>query len=228
MKLSLIEQLATARAAKAPVVVITRVDGGGQRLLNVDAEPDDPLADTALEAIRTDRCLSVTEDGVEYFLQPFNPPVRLFVVGAVHVAQALVPMAQLAGYDVAVIDPRGAFATAERFPGVNLVCRWPGEALASLEPDRRSAVVTLTHDPKIDDPALKAALATEAFYVGALGSRRTHARRLERLAADGLTKAQLAHIHAPVGLDIGGRSPGEIAVSIVAEMTQTLRRGRAE
>ncbi|MBA1149490.1 XdhC family protein [Ectothiorhodospiraceae bacterium WFHF3C12] len=228
MKLSVVEQLRAAREAKAPVVLVTRIDDGSQRLLDVDRQPDDPLADSALEAVRTDRSLGISENGAEYFLQPFNPPVRLFVVGAVHIAQALVPMAQLAGYEVTVIDPRRAFASEDRFPGVNLVCQWPGEALAALEPDRRSAVVTLSHDPKIDDPALKTALATEAFYVGSLGSRRTHSGRLERLAAEGLTKAQLAHIHAPIGLDIGGRSPGEIAVSIVAEMTQTLRRGKAE
>lgn len=224
MKLSVVEPLRAAREAKVPVVLITRIGDGSQRLLDVDRQPDDALADSALEAVRTDHSLSITEDGAEYPLQPFNRRVRLFVVGAVHIAEALVPMAQLAGYDATVIDPRRALASEDRFPGVNLVYQRPNGTLAALAPDPSSAVMTLSHDPKIDHPALKTALSTEAFYVGSLGSRRTHSGRLERMAGEELTKAQLAHIYAPIDLDIGGRSPGEIAVNIVAGMTKTPKR----
>jgi len=145
-------------------------------------------------------------------------------VGAVHAAQSLVPLARLAGYDVTVIDPRTAFATSERFPGVTLRHDWPDKALSALRPDHRTAVVTLTHDPKIDDPALRAALISNAFYIGALGSRRTHAKRVERLTEAGFDAATLARIHAPVGLAIGALTPGEIAISIIAEITAVLRR----
>jgi len=151
--------------------------------------------------------------------------LRLAVVGAVHIAQPLVAMAHLAGYDVTVIDPRDAFASEARFPGRTLVHDWPDEALAALGVDARTAVVTLTHDPKLDDPALVAALRSEAFYVGALGSTRTHAKRVERLGAAGLGEAEVSRLHAPVGLDIGAKSPAEIAVSILAEITLRLRRG---
>jgi xanthine dehydrogenase accessory factor len=157
------------------------------------------------------------------FILPLNPPLRLVVVGAVHIAQALVPMAQLAGYAVTVVDPREGFARADRLPGVALCHEWPDEALAALVPDARTAVVTLTHDPKLDDPALQVALRSPAFYVGSLGSKKTHARRLERLAALGLDEATLARIHGPVGLGIGARAPAEIAISILAQMTEVLR-----
>jgi xanthine dehydrogenase accessory factor len=151
--------------------------------------------------------------------------LRLFVVGAVHIAQALVPMARIAGHVVTVIDPRPAFGSAARFPDVALVEDWPDEALAALDLDARSAVVTLTHDPKLDDPAIMAALGSDIYYLGCLGSGRTHAKRVARLEAAGYSADQIARIHAPVGLDIGARGPGEIAVSVLAEMTQRLRRG---
>ena len=152
-----------------------------------------------------------------------SPPLRLFVVGAVHIAQALAPMASLLGYAVTVIDPRRAFVTAERFPDVTVVTEWPDEALVAAELDARSAVVTLTHDPKLDDPALHVALASPAFYIGSLGSRRTHARRIDRLTEAGFTPETLARIHAPVGLDIGAVTAGEIAASIAAELTASFR-----
>ena len=157
------------------------------------------------------------------FLQVFNPPLRLMVIGAVHIAQALAPMASLAGYHVTVVDPRRAFATDSRFPDVAMTQDWPDEAMTALAPDRRTAVVALTHDPKLDDPGLDVALRSEAFYIAALGSRRTHAGRLERLAELGHDAATLARIHGPAGLDIGAVSPAEIAVSVMAEMTRALR-----
>ena len=149
----------------------------------------------------------------------------LVVVGAVHIAQALLPMARACGYDPMLIDPRGAFGSAERFPGETILEDWPDEALAALAPDARMAVVTLTHDPTLDDPALRIALRSPAFYVGCLGSTRTHAKRLERLRAEGFTEAELARIHAPVGLDIGAKSPAEIALSVMAQVTRVLRKG---
>ncbi len=162
------------------------------------------------------------------FIQVFNPPPRLFIVGAVHIAQPLAPMAAVAGYAVTVIDPRQAFATPERMPGCHhRLIDWPDAAPSALAPDRRTAVVALTHDPKIDDPALLHALSKDCFYIGALGSRKTHGARLERLKANGMSDAQLARIHAPIGLDIGAVSPAEIAVSILAEIVGTLRLEKA-
>ena len=158
-------------------------------------------------------------------IEAFPPPRRCFVIGAVHIAQPLVPMLVAADYKPIVIDPRGAWATEARFPGVELSTEWPDEAFERLKPDRASAVVTLTHDPKIDDPGLIAALRSDCFYIGALGSRRTHAKRLERLAAEGFGENELSRIHGPIGLNIGAVSQAEIAVSIIGEMTQVLRRG---
>jgi xanthine dehydrogenase accessory factor len=155
----------------------------------------------------------------------FSPPRRCFVVGAVHIAQPLVQMLTLADYAAIVVDPRESFATAARFPGVELTTEWPDEALERLQPDHRSAVVTLTHDPKLDDPALAVALRSEAFYIGALGSRRTHAKRCARLAELGFGEAEMARIHGPIGLSIGAVSPAEIAVSILGQMTEVMRRG---
>src|SRR5690625_2283358 len=160
----------------------------------------------------------------KHFLQVFLPPLRLAIVGAVHISQALVPMAANAGDEVTVIGPRQAWATEARFPRVNLITEWPDDALEAFQPDARTAVVTLTHDPKLDDPALLSALRSSAFYIGALGSTRTHAKRLARLRAEGLDEATLERIHGPAGLAIGARSPAEIAVSVMAEMTGVLRR----
>ena len=182
--------------------------------------PEGPLAETIADALVSDR--SAIADG--RFVHIHNPPLRLIVVGAVHIAQPLVPMARLAGYDVTLIEPRETFAAAHRFPGEEIVTDWPDEAIARLAPDARTAIVTLSHDPKFDDPALITALGSDAFYVGALGSKRTHGKRLARLRAAGLDERALARIHAPVGLDIGARSPAEIALSIMAEMTERLRR----
>jgi len=218
-------RLAGARAAKRPVALLTRLPDGAQAL-----HPDDALApalaEAAEDALRLDAARNVTIEGETWFIAPENPPLRLIVVGAVHIAQALVPMAAMLGYAVTVVDPRRAFATEERLGSqVAISADWPDEAIASLSPDSRTAVVTLTHDPKLDDPALEVALRSGAFYIGCLGSRRTHAKRLARLVEAGCTGEELARIHAPVGLDIGAVTAAEIAVSIIAEIVAA-RRGR--
>lgn len=227
MKRALLDDLLDARRRKAPVALVTEVESGRQFLMEGertkgDLEARDVLKAAAAERLQQDRS-GLLEDG-RHFVQVFLPPLRLAIVGAVHISQALVPMARLAGYAVTVIDPRRAWATEERFPDVEMVTEWPDDALDSFQPDERSAVVTLTHDPKLDDPALIKALASSAFYIGALGSTRTHARRLDRLRAEGLDEAAFARIHGPAGLAIGARSPAEIAVSVLAEMTAALRR----
>ena len=223
MKAATLARLRDAIAGKRPVVLATRLADGEQRLWPEDALPQ-PLAAAAAEAAISDKAATLEADGETWFLHPHCPPLRLLVVGAVHIAQALAPMAQMVGFAVTVIDPRRAFATAERFPGVTLRDDWPDEAMAALGPESRTAVVTLTHDPKLDDPALDAALRSEAFYIGALGSPRTHAKRVARLREAGHDEAAIARIHAPVGLDIGAVTAPEIAASILAELI-AVRRG---
>src|SRR5690606_4283756 len=159
------------------------------------------------------------------FIAIFNPPLRMLVVGAVHIAQALLPMARLAGYDPVLIDPREAFGSAGRFPGETILHDWPDEALQAQGLDARTAVATLPHDSKLDDPAIIAALGSDVFCLGCLGSTRTHANRLDRLREAGVSEAALTRIHAPVGLDIGAKTPAEIAVSVLAQVTQALRKG---
>ena len=207
LKPEALAEVAARRAAAAPVALVTR-DGGVA-----------VVTDGLEERLRQER--SGWEG--EAFVTLFAPPLRLAVVGGVHIAQALVPMARIAGYAVTVIDPREAFASDARFPGTTLVHDWPDEAMAAFAPDARSAVVLLTHDPKLDDPALRVALASRAFYLGALGSTRTHAKRVARLRAAGMDAALLDRLDAPVGLDIGARTPAEIAVSILGAMTKALR-----
>ena len=220
-----LEVLQAARAARRPVALLTRLPDGAQRLHPDETLPA-ALAEAAVAALRDDRASPVTVDGETWFVQPQTPPPRLIVVGAVHVAQALVPMAAAVGLAVTVVDPRRAFATEERFAGeVTLVDEWPDEALMALRPDSRTAIVTLTHDPKLDDPALDVALKSEAFYIGALGSRRTHAKRVERLAESGHGTEAIARIRAPVGLDIGAVTAPEIALSIIAQVVAA-RRGK--
>jgi xanthine dehydrogenase accessory factor len=227
VKAALFEQLRADRLAKRPVVLMTRLPEGEQRLLDPHGAVPEGVTPTLFDAARLaaarDEASTVEEDGGTIFLQPFNPPLRLIIVGAVHIAQALARMGALAGFAAVVVDPRSAFATDERFPGVERSAEWPDKALAALAPDGRTAVVTLTHDPKLDDPALEAALRSSAFYIGCLGSRKTHASRLERLRRRGFTEADLDRLHGPVGLSINARSPGEIAVSILAEVIQQLR-----
>ena len=228
MRRDTLHAVLAAREGKRPAVLVSELDSGEQRLFFPDA-PDEsglapPVRAACVEALRADRSRRlVNEVGSDLFLQVFNPPLRMVVVGAVHITQALAPMAVLLGYEVTVVDPRRAFATGERFPGVAVDTEWPDDALLRLAPDRRTAVVTLTHDPKLDDPALAVALASDAFYVGSLGSRRTHAARLERLRARGLDETALARIHGPIGLAIGAKSPAEIATAVTAEITARLR-----
>jgi xanthine dehydrogenase accessory factor len=222
---AVLQQVLAAAAARRPAVVAIDLGSGAAEVLEPFAAGDHALAAAARDAAARDTSRLGEGPVGPVFLGVFNPPVRVMVVGAVHVAQALVPMIRLAGYDVTVVDPRGAFATEARFPGVRLVHAWPDEALAAEGLDGRTAVVTLTHDPKLDDPALAAALRSGAFYVGALGSKKTHAARRERLRGEGLDDAALDRIRAPIGLPIGAVSPGEVATAILAELVATLRAG---
>jgi len=235
VKREVLDRVVRARAGRRALAVLTELGSGRQTVLEPDAPApagvDEAVLAAAREAFASDRSRTVEaggeRGGERWFVHVFNPALRMHVVGAVHIAQALAPMAGLAGYDVTVIDPRRAFASDARFPHVRVITEWPDEALARLAPDARSAVVTLTHDPKLDDAALEVALASDAFYIGALGSKRTHAARLERLAGAGFDRAALARIHGPAGLAIGARSPAEIALSILAQATEALRRGGA-
>jgi xanthine dehydrogenase accessory factor len=224
LKLALLASLRAARAAGRPVVVLTRLSDGHQCLWPDEALPG-TLAEAAQSALNSDRTANLEMGGEAWFLQPHNPPLRMIIVGAVHVAQALAPMAAGMGFAVTIVDPRRAFATEERFTGVALNHDWPDEAMAALAPDTRTAIVTLTHDPKLDDPALDVALKSPAFYIGALGSRRTHAKRVERLKELGHGDAAIARIAAPVGLDIGAVTAPEIALSILAQVVAR-RRGK--
>jgi xanthine dehydrogenase accessory factor len=216
---ALLADLVAARATRHAVALLTHPQTHARRLT---AGPDDPKALSIAARMRNDRS-GLEEDG--WFIGIHNPPLRMVIVGAVHIAQSLVVMARACGYDPILIDPRGAFGSAERFPGEVISEDWPDEAMAALAPDARTAVVTLTHDSKLDDPALMAALGSDAFYIGSLGSTRTHAKRVDRLRAVGFTETQIARIHAPVGLNIGAKSPAEIAVAIMAQITQSLRQG---
>lgn len=215
MPVAMLKAITERRKARQPVGYGIRPETWERRLIT----PDDPALKSRFRADR-----SGTEESGE-FIAIFNPPLRMLVVGAVHIAQALLPMARLAGYDPVLIDPRDAFASSQRFPGETIVHDWPDEALRAQGLDARTAVVTLTHDSKLDDPAIMAALGSDVFYLGCLGSTRTHAKRLDRLRQAGLEEAALARIHAPVGLDIGAKSPAEIAVSVLAQITHALRRG---
>lgn len=203
------------------MVLATELQSGAQRLIYLGG--DDPLNGDADRAMRADKPSTVETEAGPVFLNVFNPPLRMLIVGAVHIAQFLAPMAEMAGYKVALIDPRTAWATPERFPGIRIVDEWPDDAMADLLPDHRTAVVTLTHDPKLDDPALQAVLKSDAFYIGSLGSTRTHAKRVDRLKAAGFDDDAIGRIHAPVGLNIGAKSPAEIAVSVMGQVTAALR-----
>ncbi|WP_137391404.1 XdhC family protein [Rhodoligotrophos defluvii] len=227
MERATLDAILAAREARKPVALITYLRSGRQELVSRDEAEHHPLAGELEHGFRFDRSGITAGAESEIFINIYNPPLRLVIIGAVHVAQHVIPIAQSLGYDVTVIDPREAFATAERFPAVALRHEWPDEALADFGLDSRTALIALTHDPKIDDPALQAALASPCFYIGALGSRKTHASRLERLEAAGHSPEVLERIHAPIGLDIGARGAPEIAVSIMAEITKTLRLGTA-
>ena len=227
MKDATLKQVLADRAAKRAVVLATDLATGDERLIYPDAANDDPLRQEVQDAARRDRSGVVEAGAAKIFLNVYNPPLRLIIVGAVHIAQPLARMAAMTGYDVTVIDPRAAFASAERFPGVTVMTEWPDDAMATLAPDPRTAIVTLTHDPKIDDPALEVALHSNAFYIGALGSKKTHNARLYRLGKAGFGDNDVARICGPVGLAIGAKSPAEIAVAILAQITERLRQSPA-
>ena len=230
MKAAVLDRLVAERAAKRPVALVTDLESGDQTLVyptDVDGETSlsSDLIETARKALVDDRCITVETAGRRAFIQTHNPPLRLVIVGAVHIARPLIAMATLAGYAVTVIDPRRAWSSEQRFPDIKVMQDWPDEAMDALEPDQRTAIVALTHDPKLDDPALSTALRSPAFYVGALGSRRTHGKRRERLRSAGLADGEIDRIHGPIGLDIGALSPAEIALSIMAEITRVRRKG---
>ena len=223
MRLDILKALNTERAARRAAIVVTNQENGDQRLVTQDKVAADPLKDVLEAHLRSGKSgVEETPEG-KVFLTVHVPPTRLVVIGAVHISQALAPIAALLGYDVTIVDPRTAFASAERFPDVKVIAEWPDKALPLLGVDRYTAFVALTHDPKVDDPALLHALERNCFYIGALGSRKTHGRRVERLKQQGASDEKLARIHAPIGLPIGAVSPPEIAVAIMGEITSRLR-----
>ncbi len=232
MKHEMLQLLVAARRRNQPVVLVRGLTSGRQVLIDDmgahgdTADVPDQLVQRAKEALRRDGAVTLEVAEERYLLQTLSSPPRLIIIGAVHIAQALIPMARITGYEVQLIDPRAAFASPERFPGTDIINKWPQEIMEELSWDSRTAVVTLSHDAKIDEPALKAALESEAFYIGALGSKNNHAKRLKRLAEHGFNDAALARIAGPIGLPLGGRSPAEIAVSILAQIIQS-RRGVA-
>ena len=227
MRPETLTSLLAARAGKQAVALVSHLDSGAQTLVFYDRtegqlDLDEAILTAARDALRDDKSGRLRTGDTPLFVQVFNPPKRMIIVGAVHIAQPLVTLAQTSGYEVVIVDPRGAFATRDRFPGVTLSEDWPDDALKEIGVDNRTAIVTLTHDPKLDDPALHIALRSEAFYVGSLGSKRTHAGRVERLTAAGYTEIEIRRIHAPVGLAINAKSPAEIAISVMAQITQVL------
>lgn len=226
MDLAILSALNDERAARRAAVLVTELASGAQRLVRQGEIAADPLAELVEKQLRTGKSGMVEAEGASYFLTVQAPHPRIVVTGAVHISQAMAPMAKELDLDLVIIDPRTAFATPERFPGVALLPEWPEEVLPQVGLDGYTAFVALTHDPKIDDPALTAALRSDCFYIGALGSRKTHGKRLERLAAAGFGEEAIRRIHAPIGLDIGAVSPAEIALAILAEIVSSLRGPR--
>jgi len=223
VKLDLLSALNGERTARRAVILVTDVETGAQRLVKGAEIAGDPLREMLEKHLRTGKSGMAESPQGRVFLTVYVPPPRLVITGAVHISQALAPIAKLTGYDVTIVDPRTAFASHERFPDVKLIADWPDAALPPLAIDHYTAFVALTHDPKIDDPALTHALERDCFYIGALGSKKTHARRVERLKAQGIGDAKIARIHSPIGLAIGAVSPAEIAVAIIGEITARLR-----
>ena len=223
MKLEVLAELNAERAARRPAILVTDTANGEQRLVKAADIARDPLRADLAKQLRMGKSGMIEAGEKRLFLNVYAPTAKLVIVGAVHISQALVPIAQSLGYDVTVVDPRTAFASPERFPDVPLIAEWPDVALPPLNVDHYTAFVALTHDPKIDDPALLHAFKCDCFYIGALGSRKTHGKRADRLKGQGARDADIARIHAPIGLPIGAVSPSEIAVSIMAEITAQLR-----
>jgi len=224
MKIALLDRLMSDIAKRIPVACVTWLGSGRQQLVYRSDQIEDGVLAQAIDAgFKTDRSQTIQLKDEDVFIKVYNPPLRMVIIGAVHIAQALIPIAKQANYDIIVVDPRTAFASEQRFAGVPRDTRWPDEALADMVLDTRVALVALTHDPKIDDPALQIALKSDAFYIGALGSRRTHKTRMERLTSADFSLNELERIHAPIGADIGAIGPAEIAISIMAEVTATLR-----
>ena len=228
MDLALLEALNAARANRKAVLLETGFESGAQRLIR-EAEPQDgPLAAVYAECFRSGKAVRAETENGPVFIAAYLPPPRLIITGAVHISQALAPMAAIAGLDPIIVDPRTGFATEERFPESRVIAEWPEDALPDIGVDRYTGLAALTHDPKIDDPALQAALSSDCFYIGALGSRKTHGKRVDRLKAQGFSEDKLAGIHAPIGLAIGAASPSEIAVAILAEVVAALRQTGAQ
>jgi xanthine dehydrogenase accessory factor len=223
VKLETLHELNAERAARRPVILVTDTDSGEQRLVKAKDFARDPLRAELDKQLRMGKSAHVEAGGKKLFLNVYAPTAKMVIIGAVHISQALAPLARSLGYDVTVVDPRTAFASPERFPDVPLIAEWPDVALPPLNIDHYTAFVALTHDPKIDDPALLHAFERDCFYIGALGSRKTHAKRGDRLRSQGANDSDIARIHAPIGLAIGAVSPSEIAVAIMAEITATLR-----
>jgi xanthine dehydrogenase accessory factor len=223
LRLSLLTDLNSERAARRAAIVVTDTQTGEQRLVKAAEFGGDPLKDVLAARLRTGKSGFEDTQRGRVFLAVHVPPPKLVITGAVHISQALAPMARMTGFDVAIVDPRTAFASQERFPDVRVIAQWPDEALPRLGVDRYTAFVALTHDPKIDDPALTHALKSDCFYIGALGSKKTHGRRVERLKAQGIDADGIARIHAPIGLPIAAQTPPEIAVAIMAEIVAALR-----
>ncbi|HEY1748664.1 MAG TPA: XdhC family protein [Xanthobacteraceae bacterium] len=224
MKLGILTALNTERAARRAAIVVSNIGTGEQRLVKAAEISQDPLKAILAERLRSGKSGMAESAEGRVFLTVHVPAAQLVAIGAVHISQALAPIAKLLGYDVTIVDPRTAFASPERFPDVKVIAEWPDKALPALSIDRYTAFVALTHDPKVDDPALTYALARDCFYIGALGSRKTHGRRIERLKQQGVGDAGLSRIHAPIGLNIGAVSPAEIAVAIMAQITESLHR----
>ena len=224
MQLDILKALNEERRARRAAVLVTDLGSGAQRLVKAADIGADPMAEALDKQLRMGKSASVEIEGRTYFFTVQAPPARLVVIGAVHVSQALAEMARLVDFDVTIVDPRTAFASEERFPNVRVIAEWPDKVLPEIGLDAYTGIAALTHDPKIDDPALKLALAANCFYIGALGSKKTHAKRIERLTGAGFSAEQIGRIHAPIGLDIGAVSPAEIAVSVLAEIVLSLRR----
>ena len=220
---TVLNALNAERRARRAAILVTDLGDGSSRVVSESDAVSGALGDATRQAFRTGRSQAIEVDGRTLFLNAHLPPPRIVVIGAVHISQALAPMARLAGFDVEIVDPRTAFATPERFPEVELHAEWPQDVLARRPLDAFTALAAVTHDPKIDDFPLLSALEAGCFYVGALGSRKTHAKRVERLLSQGATQAQIDRIHAPIGLDIGASSPAEIAVAVLAQIVQALR-----